>query len=108
MQPQPIKSAPGSVISKSGLGQSDGVPAEHMVTTGTSTASPKLSRGDHGDGTCWEVEQAGFAALQRHLLQRCQASVVLQLFALRKPEEALPGIAAMSPLREVVTAWSSH
>jgi len=95
------------VTCKSEFEQGDDLPTEDLVAMGTSTASPKLSRGDHGDGTWWKAEQAGCAALQRYLLQRCRASGVLQLFALRKLEEALAGIAAVWPLHEVVTAQSS-
>lgn len=81
-------------------------PQSMWWNTGTSTGEPEQSRGDHGDCTWWQVVQAGFTALQRHLLQICQSSGVLQVFALRKLDEALPGIATISPLHEVITAQS--
>lgn len=42
-----------------GLRQGNGLPTEHTVTIGTSTASPELC---YRDDTWWKVEQAGFTA----------------------------------------------
>lgn len=70
---------------------------------GTSTASPKLPQGKQWG---WHVVGSGadwVCRVTEHLLQRCQASVVLQFFALRRLEDALPGIAAFLPLRGSLT-----